>query len=327
MSYPFAGNHYAQQSAQANPYGGTSAAYFHSEPAHDGPSYEYEPSMVARDAARRDASTVDADRSPVIEDEKYASRDELGSQPPPMLASNLGNNDPYAKESYGVPYAGNSIWRPEDKRVMAARSTPVKILRSLCCVLVHTAIVIISIVCLVVIFARPLNVGIKNVVTPTADSVAVTGTTLSINGSVDFIVSNPNSISAKLGHLTAKIYESADKSQDIGRGEITNQKIEAHQNTTVHFPYQIRYDPSKDSSKEILKDLATKCVGNQDLDLTLNIDASLTILSVPIPINFAHDISFPCPIDASVLQQIGGGDLLQVASGLGRRWLHALDDF
>lgn len=61
--------------------------------------------------------------------------------------------------------------------------------------------------------------------------------------------------------------------------------------------------------------------------LTLNIDASLTILSVPIPINFAHDISFPCPIDASVLQQIGGGDLLQVASGIGRRWLHALDDF
>ncbi|UZJ54262.1 hypothetical protein CBS101457_003582 [Exobasidium rhododendri] len=329
MAYPFANNQYAQSSSQGqhgynDPYAqqphqfGSSAAQFHDEEPHYSnlqESYEGQPRSMANEDTLRDGSatapyTAYPGRQHGLYDTDINEKD--GS----------AGGTPYERSPYVVgttPYAGKSIWTVDDKRVMARRGVAAKIFRTLFCVVINAIIVIISIICLVVIFARPPNVGIGSDVAPSASSVGVSGSALTLNGSVDFVVSNPNAISATLSELTANIYDTVDTSQVIGTGSVSDQKIASQANTTITFPYQIRYDSSKDTNQTILKDLNSKCglTGGtvQDLDLSLKVSAKLKILSVPIPISFSEDISFACPLTAANLKSLGVSGL----SGLLRR--------
>lgn len=74
-------------------------------------------------------------------------------------------------------------------------------------------------------------------------------------------------------------YDTAEKSTSVGGGSLDNVKIEPHANTTFQFPFQIKYDASKDPNSTILKDIASKCgislqgvtsgsVGSGDLDVS-----------------------------------------------------------
>lgn len=320
MSYPFTNPQYAQSGNyghQPQQSYGSSAARFDYDNDH---AYNGYGNGAGRDGYGHEMQEApshrDFDEGPPSLPEKDVDGQKMYNE----------GSSPYGPAAMADPiYTGKTIWSRDDKSAMAKRGVPAKLFRVLFCLIINAIIVIVSIICLVIIFARPFNVGVGSMSMPSSSSVGISGTAITFNGSVDFIVSNPNSISSELT-LTAKVYDQADKSQDIGRGSVSGSKIDANANSTIKFPYQVRYDPAADKSKAILKDLVQKCGltggAKQQLDLTLNIDAHLKILSVPVPVSFSQDISFDCPLSADMLKGIGGGDLLNIASGLGSRALH-----
>lgn len=306
MSYPFTNQHYAQDSYAHNAYnnGGAQGQYSYDQNQNLNQHNSYESDGYARDTKTNvhDQSSVGPD-VPEKSEKMY----------------NEGNSPYGARGGAADPiYTGNSIWSHDDKRSMAKRSVPAKLFRVLFCIIINAIIVIISIICLVVIFARPFNVGVGTVTPPSQNSVSLDGNAITFNGSIDFIVSNPNSISSALS-LDAKVYDTVDKSQDIGRGSVESAKIDANANSTIHFPYQIRYDYAADKNKLILQDLISKCTSNSQLDLQLKINANIKILSVPVPVAFSQDINFDCPIPSDILKNIAGGSLGSLASSFGAR--------
>lgn len=353
MSYPFAGNPYAQsdshgaggyptQQQYSDPYsaqheyghnsayyddGGDNRAYATAQPAEYG-SYDDDHHARLRTNDSDVAHTGGTPRTGF-----HSTDDELDGPDVPDKMHNEGSTPYYASATRSADdlYArsNGSIWTVDQKRAMQKRRVPARIFRVLACLVINAIIVIISIVCLVVIFVRPFNVGVGNVQAPSTSSVGVSGNALTFNGSVDFIISNPNSIAAGLS-LSAKVYDTVDDSQDLGRGEVADKDIKAHANTTVTFPYQVRYDSTKDANKVILLDLAKKCGlgggSTQDLSLELNIDAEITILSVPIPVSFKHDFNVPCPISTDVLKQFGGNDIQQILGSISKRTPHGATD-
>jgi len=302
MSYPFTNQHYAQDSYAHNAYhNGNQGRYSQEQNQNVNQYNSYESDNYARDTQTN------------VHDQSS-----LGPEVPEKSEKmyNEGNSPYGARGAASDPiYTGNSIWSHDDKRSMAKRSVPAKLFRVLFCIIINAIIVIVSIICLVVIFARPFNVGVGTVTPPSSNSVSLDGNAITFNGSIDFIVSNPNSISSALS-LDAKVYDTVDKSQDIGRGSVESAKIDANANSTIHFPYQIRYDYTADKNKLILQDLLSKCTSKSQLDLELKINANIKILSVPVPVSFSQDINFDCPIPSDILKNIGGGSLGSLASSL-----------
>ncbi len=82
------------------------------------------------------------------------------------------------KDNYGAsPYnanraSGNSIWTKEDKRALASRSAPAKICRVIIGNIILAVILIVSIICLIVMFLRPPNVAISGISVPNQNGVS-----------------------------------------------------------------------------------------------------------------------------------------------------------
>lgn len=140
MAYPFAENRFAQSGS--HDYQGYNDPYTSHQPAatqfnttdryhQEGPpysgqgltdSYEYEPSMVARDAQRGNDSSY----------QTYPNNNSTNLGDDDLHEEKAVGRSPYetAPEMYAAsPYAGNSIWTYDDKRVMAKRSVPARIFR------------------------------------------------------------------------------------------------------------------------------------------------------------------------------------------------------
>ncbi|GAC97410.1 expressed protein [Pseudozyma hubeiensis SY62] len=239
------------------------------------------------------------------------------------------------KGNYGSPYAakrasGNSIWTKDDKRAFSSRSCPAKFFRILIGNLILAIIFIVSIILLIVMFLRPPNVAISGVSVPNQNAVSYQNGAFSFNVSVDISVSNPNSISANIKKLNATAYDSADQSTALGHGLVTNQAIRANANTTVVFPFQIRYSQSEDPDFSIIQNIASDCgltggSGGGDLSFLFKVEVDVEVLSITVPVNINRNISFPCPLSASSLQGVlsglGGslGNILGGGGSAGRR--------
>ncbi|KAK0549956.1 hypothetical protein OC846_003872 [Tilletia horrida] len=246
----------------------------------------------------------------------------------------------YADPGYGqgsAAYGRKGIWTPQERSAFSRRSAPVKIIRTLFCILLIGIIIALSAILLIITFARPPNVGIGAI---TANSTVpdLGATSLGFNVSVDITVSNPNDITATLTQLTATAYDSVSPKTPIGSGKVTDIKIGTHANTTFVLPFQIAYDSTKDPNRALITDLATKCgwlSGGSPgkLNFTFNVDAHLSVLSLAIPFSFSVSPDFTCPISASTLSKVlgsAGGSLDEILKALGvigsRRSLEADDD-
>ena len=239
------------------------------------------------------------------------------------------------KANYGSPYAnkrasGNSIWTKEDKRAFASRSCPAKLCRILFGNLILAVIIIVSIICLIVMFLRPPNVAISGISVPSQNGVSYQNGAFAFNVSVDISVSNPNSISANIKKLKATAYDSEDQSSALGNGLVTDQKIQPNANTTVIFPFQIKYDQSQDPDFSILRNIASDCGLNlfggssgssSDLSFLFKIEVDVEVLSITVPVHINRNISFPCPLSQSSLQGVlsGLGSAFGGSSGGGSR--------
>lgn len=229
-------------------------------------------------------------------------------------------------EKNASPYISStqrdSIWTPDDKHVFFKRSVPARACRSIFCIVIWALIIIVSVVLLVVTYAKPPNVAVMSISVPDASDFSVSGTSFKANGSVNFAISNPNSFSATIQHLQAHLYDAnIGKSVSVGNGSLINQKIKAHDNTTVVFPFDVSLDLASDAT-ELISDVAQQCGisdllnsistktkrQNNQLKVLLEIDAKISILSVGISIPISKNISIDCPTSAlqSVLQTLGG---------------------
>lgn len=265
-----------------------------------------------------------------IEQYGLGARDSTGTVPPPGLASN---------NMYGSSTHRNSIWTPEDKHVFFKRSVPARAFRSIFCIVIWAVIIIISVILLVVTFAKPPNVAVMSISVPNGDDFSVSGTSFKANGSVNFAISNPNSFSATIEHLQAHLYDAnLGKSVSVGNGTLKSQKIKANDNTTIVFPFDIGIDLSSDATA-LISDVANQCgLGNAVSSLTqgsssrrdvegesntelaerqssnqikvlLEVDARISILSVGVSVPVSKNISIECPTSAlqSVLGSLTGG--------------------
>ena len=270
---------------------------------------------------------------------EYANTRTGAAHPSPYNYDQSDNNMTSEKADYGSPYAakrasGNSIWTKDDKRALASRSVPAKICRVVIGNVILAIILIVSIVCLIVMFLRPPNVAISGVSVPSQNGVSYQNGAFAFNVSVDISVSNPNSISANIQKLKATAYDSQDQSTALGHGLVQNQKIQPNANTTVVFPFQIKYDQSQDPDFSILRNIASDCglslfggssSGSGDLSFLFKIEVDVEVLSVTVPVNINRNVSFPCPLSGSSLQGILSG-LGSALTGSGRRALKANDD-
>lgn len=251
-----------------------------------------------------------------------ATRD--GGHAPPLASNNL----------YGSTSNRNSIWTADDRHVFFKRSVPARIFRSIFCIVIWAIIIIISVILLVVTFAKPPNVAVVSIAVPDGNDFSVSGTSFKANGSVNFAISNPNSFSATIEHLQAHLYDAnLGKSVSVGNGTLQSQKIKANDNTTVVFPFDIGIDLSSDASA-LISDVATQCglsdlvssltsgsssrrdnevdlasrQSSNQLKVLLDIDARISILSVGVSIPVSKNISIDCPTSAlkSVLGSLTG---------------------
>lgn len=110
--------------------------------------------------------------------------------------------------------------------------------RSIACIVLWALIIIISIVCLFVTvshalllcaallwltlhpascrvsqFARPPNVAVSGLTAPSASDVQVDGTTFSLNSTINFAISNPNSFTATIKSVDAHVSKRSDSSR------------------------------------------------------------------------------------------------------------------
>ncbi|SNX83863.1 uncharacterized protein MEPE_02571 [Melanopsichium pennsylvanicum] len=325
--------------------------YSHHDPysAHPDDQAEYATRSGYSDTYDRDHVGDSYDENPARElhRDRHADNDEddiyadtrAGAGENNLYNNHEDNNMISEKAHYGSPYAanrasGNSIWTKDDKRALASRSAPAKICRVLFGNIILAIILIVSIVCLIVMFLRPPNVAISGISVPSQNGVSYENGAFAFNVSVDISVSNPNSISASIKKLKATAYDSADQSTALGHGLLENQKIQPNANTTVVFPFQIKYDQSQDSDLSIIKNIASDCGLNLsggssnssgDLSFLFKIEVDVKVLSVTVPVNINRNISFACPLSASSLESIISG-LSSALTGSSRRSLDVKED-
>lgn len=253
------------------------------------------------------------------------------------LRAGAGEMDNYnmgaEKANSGSPYAakrasGNSIWTKDDKRAFQSRSCPAKLCRILIGNLILAIILVVSIICLLALFVRPPNIAISGIGVPSQNGVNYQNGAFSFNVSIDISVSNPNSISANIKKLQATAYDSEDQSTALGHGLVTDQAIRANANTTVEFPFQIKYNQSEDPNGSLIRNIASDCrldltggssIGSGDLSFLFKIEVDVEVLSITVPVNFNRNVSFPCPLSGVNLQNIlsGLGSVLGNALGVG----------
>lgn len=233
-------------------------------------------------------------------------------------SANMTSEKPLYGNAYDKRASGNSIWTKDDKRALSQRSAPAKICRFLIGNLIIGIIIVLSIFLLLVMFLQPPNVGVTGLSVPSQSGVNYQNGAFSFNVSIDIGVSNPNSISASIKKLNATAYDSNDQSTALGSGIITDQHIAKNANTTIQFPFQIKYNQSEDTDLSIIRSLASECglslsssgsssgTGSGDLSFLLDIKVDVSVLSITVPVSFARNVSFPCPLSASSLSGVLG---------------------
>ncbi|THH13933.1 hypothetical protein EW146_g6331 [Bondarzewia mesenterica] len=176
--------------------------------------------------------------------------------------------------------------------------------RFCCCTLLIAVFLIISIILSLALWIRPPNVNIGNVNTPTNGStLQVLNNGLQINLDIIIGVNNPNYFSVNLKQIKADIIYPINNTQ-IGSGQANNVVFHSHTDANFTFPFDLKYTEDIDPSREIISDIATKCLSSpqQDLKVQYKITLGLRILFITISPTISNNVSFACPVSADEIQ-------------------------
>jgi len=157
-------------------------------------------------------------------------------------------------------------------------------------------------------WARPPNIvigGDNSTSAVTTQSIETLSDGIQVNLGLDVEVVNPNYFSVELSSVTADILYPINNTR-IGNGTFKNLKLPAHSRTNFTFPFMFAYQQSIDPNLAIITDLASKCLGSQQSNLSLRyrITVAVKVFFFTISPTISNSISFACPISSSDLQNI-----------------------
>lgn len=212
------------------------------------------------------------------------------------------------------------IWLPEDRQAFQNQSLFMKIFRIVVFILVIGIILTLCILMLLFVFLRPPNIGLKNVNLPSNTDVRIQGQTFQFNANIDFLISNPNYVSATLKEVSAVAYDASQQTTSIGSCKANDQVIASRDNTTLLLPCQLHYDMAKDQNLAIIQDIATRCFKTkQQLQILLKVHISFQLYSFSVPIDVSPTISLGCPVTQQQVEQVLGKKLSQLGIGSNSR--------
>ncbi|CAJ0764107.1 2377_t:CDS:2 [Entrophospora sp. SA101] len=151
-----------------------------------------------------------------------------------------------------------------------------------------------------------------------------TPTGFDFNVGLKIRVNNPNVIGATFSLINVvAFYPNFDKS--IGGGNLTNVNIESRGNTTINFPFSIRYDKEIDPNFAILLDIASKCgligsSGKQKITINYTVSLSLKVLVISFPpYSIKRQVNIDCPLQDGKIPNIPGFDPIKAANDLNQK--------
>jgi len=202
----------------------------------------------------------------------------------------------------------------------STKKSKCKICAIVCCVLI---LLIIGVVAAVVIFGKQPQVDFLEIgQSPNnVEPYVKTPTGFDFNVGLKIRVNNPNIIGATFSLINVvAFYPNFDKS--IGGGNLTDVKIESRGNTTINFPFSIRYDKDIDPNFAILLDIASKCglIGSTTkqkitIDYTVSLSLKISVISFP-PYSVKRQANIDCPLQDGKIPNIPGFDPLKAANDL-----------
>jgi len=226
----------------------------------------------------------------------------------------------------GMPHNVRT-WRYQQGRPLWKQGGGLRCLcRFFCCTVFITLFLIIGIVLCLILWMRPPNVivgGGNNSTSPvTVQSVNVVNQGIQVGLGLPVEVVNPNYFSAKLTHVKAKIYYPINNTL-IGNGTLNNVNLPSHSTTNFTFPFLFDYTTSIDPSFSIITDIAEKCLGNPQSDLTIKyvLTVGVKVFFVSVSPTITNSVSFSCPITASEIEELLkqlGLNIPSLSSGLGK---------
>ncbi|CAJ0635185.1 1372_t:CDS:2 [Entrophospora sp. SA101] len=205
----------------------------------------------------------------------------------------------------------------------STKKSKCKICAIICCLLI---LIIIGVVAGVVIFGKQPQVEFLEIGPSPNDVEAYvkTPTGFDFNVGLKIRVNNPNVIGATFSLINVvAFYPNFDKS--IGGGNLTNVNIESRGNTTINFPFSIRYDKEIDPNFAILLDIASKCgligsSGKQKITINYTVSLSLKVLVISFPpYSIKRQVNIDCPLQDGKIPNIPGFDPIKAANDLNQK--------
>ncbi|TFK30123.1 hypothetical protein FA15DRAFT_663486 [Coprinopsis marcescibilis] len=173
--------------------------------------------------------------------------------------------------------------------------------RFLCCTIMVTLLIVVSVVLSLVLFVRPPSIIIGDVVARNTTGSLSAPDGLAINLSVNISVNNPNYFSVDFHQLKVEIFYPMEGRPDtpVGGGESRDIVFKARERTDVEFPFALRYRAADDPGQAVFVDIGGRCgVGGgqrQNLNIKYKLTLGIRFLMIPITPVVENRFSFACP--------------------------------
>ncbi|KAH9975148.1 hypothetical protein BJV74DRAFT_863049 [Russula compacta] len=251
-------------------------------------------------------------REPYTDEPSYSLPQAQSTEPLEQTTKEV----PYAEEEFNPtarrPRSSRNVraWRyQQGRRLWTQGSGPRCLCRFFCCTVFITIFLVVVIVLNLALWIQPpdLVIGGGNNSSPpvVAQGVNLLSDGLQVNLGFPVEVINPNYFSVKLTRVDAQIFYPINNTL-IGNGTLNDVNLPAHANTNFTFPFSIDYHESLDPNFAIITDIANKCLGNPQSDLTIRykIVVGVRIFFITISPTISNSISFACPISTSDIESL-----------------------
>ncbi|KAI7866071.1 hypothetical protein BDF14DRAFT_1882965 [Spinellus fusiger] len=135
------------------------------------------------------------------------------------------------------------------------------------------------------------------------------GTTANISAVLSIQVNNPNIESVTFSKIVATAFYPNYHTIPLGGGQKNDVHISSNAITTILFPFSLDIDLSQPAQQSIMTDLLGKCgfLGGdkQQISVDYVVQPTVSIVGIPITFSISNSASFPCPIQASDLANLG----------------------
>jgi hypothetical protein len=176
------------------------------------------------------------------------------------------------------------------------------------CTVLTALFLIVSIALSLVLWMRPPNVQIGPVQS-SGGLTKLSGGGFQVNLSTVITVDNFNYFDVGMRNIEVDVIYPINNTP-IGGGSATDVFFKSGTETNFTFPFALTYDPSSDTSGQVLADIATKCgVGGQRSDISVNYKLTLGIRILLFTLSpvVSNVFTFACPIKSSDISKIFGG--------------------